>query len=81
MRPAEVAMEINKTRYKIPKFGDELKRQKSLEQYYRKNTTDTHDKSFDMDQSTREILLPKGIKADLQKDIERNSITTYIGNN
>ena len=81
IRPAEVAMEINKNRYKIPKFGDELKCQNSLEQYYEKNTRDAHDKFFNMDRSTREILFPRGIKADLQKDIERNSTTSYIGNN
>ena len=81
MRPAEVAMEMNKNSYKIPKFSDEFKCQKSVEQHYGKNTTDTHYKSFDMDQSTQEILFPKGLKADLQKDIERNSIGSYIGNN
>lgn len=81
MTPAKVGMEIDNTRYKIPKFCDELKCQKPLEQYNGKNRTGTHDKSFDMDCNTQEILFPKGIKADLQKDIERNSIGSYIGNN
>ena len=81
--PAEVAMDISRNRFD-KKYNDDSSYHKSSKQI------PVEIKNYDLDQSievvnntdtvqVEEALFPSGVKADLQKDIEKSNIGCYIG--
>ena len=78
-----IEMQISMNRYNM-KLVDYSKLHEECKKSTSENKTLIHDRPIEIDQDTRvyqveEVLFPRGVKADLQKDIEKSSIGTYIG--
>ena len=82
--PKEVAMDISRNGIDNRKYNED-----SRAHVYSKESTDeekdsAYDESIEIVQNSdtahvEEALFPSGVKADLQKDIEKSSIGCYIG--
>ena len=78
-----IEMEISQSRYNMKLVDYSILHEESKKSTSEKKTL-IHDSPIEIDQNTHvyqveEVLFPRGIKADLQKDIEKSSIGTYIG--
>ena len=78
-----IEMELSKNRYNM-KLVDYSKLHEESKKSSSEEKTLIHDRPIEIDKNTHvyqveEVLFPRRIKADLQKDIEKSSIGIYIG--